>query len=284
MQFMTLFASLVFCDSGLLPTGKSTLDVLFGEVPLKLYIYKPTHFSDGPMIMVLHGVLRNAEEYRDHSVAMGDRFGALIVSPLFDEPSFPKPMYQFGGIVRDGKVTPREEWTGEYINRIVKEIRQREVLPKLPVYLIGHSGGGQFLIRTAAFVQTDAVQIVAANPGTHLMPTRNADYPYGWGGLPEELQTDDHLRAYLAQPLTIYLGTNDTERDEHLDITPPAEAQGRFRLERGQHAFAVAKTLAENRQWKFGWKLVLAPEVEHDHEKMFNHPLCAQALGLPEVK
>ena len=277
--------SLLLADPGPmpLPVGKSEIEVRFGEVPLKLFTYKPRDFSNGPLIMVFHGVLRNAEEYRDDSVEMGDRLGALIVAPLFSEPSFPKPMYQFGGILRDGKATPREEWTGEYVNRIAREIRRREK-HELPLYLIGHSGGAQFLIRTAAFVQTDAKRIVIANPGTHLFPTNTSPFPFGLGGLPDELQSEEQLKNYLAQPLTFYLGTKDTERDEHFDVTPPAEAQGRTRFERGQNAYAAGKKLAKEHGWHFRWRLVVAEGIEHDHTKMFNHDRCAEAFELPLAK
>lgn len=274
-----LLASLLFCQTDPLPTGKSLVEVQFGEVPLKLFLYKPAAFRDGPMLMVFHGVLRNAEEYRDHAIPMGDRFGALIVAPLFDEKTFPLAKYQFGGIVVDGQATLPAERTGQYVNRIAKELRRREGRADMPYSLIGHSGGGQFLVRLAAFVPTEATRIVAANPGTHTFPTLTANFPYGFGGLPAELQTDAVLKAYLAQPLTIYLGTKDIERDEYLDILPSADAQGRVRFERGQNAFAAAQKLAKDRGWTFGWKLVVAEDVEHDHEKMFNHEACAKALG-----
>lgn len=279
-----LMASMLLYAADPAPIGKSTLEVQFGEVPLTLFTYKPRNYTNGPLLMVFHGVLRNAEEYRDDAVEMGDRFSALIVAPRFDEPNFPKPKYQFGGILEDGKVTPRDEWTGEYVNRITREIREREGRPDMPLYLIGHSGGGQFLIRLAAFVKTDARRIVAANPGTHLFPTTRLPFPFGFGELPGELQTEQQLKSYLAQPLTIFLGTEDTERDEHLDKTPPAEAQGAYRFERGRNAFAAAKRLAEEHNWPFGWKLVIAPHIEHDHTKMFNHSQCAVALELPEPK
>ena len=71
-----------------IPIGKSMVEARFGEVSLKLFTYKPPNYSTGPMLMVFHGVLRNADEYRDDSVEMGDRFRALIVAPLFDETVF----------------------------------------------------------------------------------------------------------------------------------------------------------------------------------------------------
>lgn len=283
MQSM-IFASLLVFAADPLPAGKSMVEVRFGDVPLKLFVYKPQDFRDGPMLMVFHGVLRNAEEYRDHSIAMGDRFGALIVAPLFDEPTFPMARYQLGGIVVEGKATAPEARTGEFVNRIAKEIRRREGRTGMPYSLIGHSGGGQFLVRLAAFVPTEAQRIVAANPGTHTFPTVSADFPYGFGGLPSELQSDEVLRAYLAQPLTIFLGEKDIERDEYLDTKPAADAQGQVRFERGQNAYAAAKKLAAEKKWPFGWKLVIAAGIEHDHEQMFNHAACAEALGWKPAK
>jgi hypothetical protein len=38
------------------------------------------------------------------------------------------------------------------------------------------------------------------------------------------------------------------------------------------------------KKWPFGWTLVIADGVEHDHEKMFNHAACAEALGWKPVK
>ena len=127
-----LMIILLLLSADPLPVGKSTIEVRFGEVPLKLFVYKPADFHDGPMLMVFHGVLRNAEEYRDHSIPMGDRFGALIVAPLFDEKTFPKPKYQLGGIIVDGMAAAPEDWTGEYVNRIAKEIRRREGRADMP--------------------------------------------------------------------------------------------------------------------------------------------------------
>lgn len=68
------------------------------------------------MMMVFHGVLGNADEYRDHCRGMGDRFGALIIAPKFDAERFPSRRYQFGGILNaEGKAAPREEWTYAFI-------------------------------------------------------------------------------------------------------------------------------------------------------------------------
>jgi hypothetical protein len=266
------------------PPGKATLEVPFDQVTLKLYTYKPETYRNGPMLMVFHGVLRNAEEYRDHSMAMGDRFGALIVAPEFDEETFPRRKYQMGGIVEDGEAVPAKQRTGEYVNRIAKEIRRREGRPDLPYALIGHSGGGQFLGRVAPFVQTEAQRIVISNPSSYTLPTEKADFPYGFGGLPDELRTDEVFKAYVSQPVTIYVGSKDVIRDEYFDDSAKADEQGRSRFERGKNSYEFARRLAQEKGWPFRWKLVVAEGIEHDHEKMFNHNDCATALGWKPVK
>lgn len=283
MQALIL-SCLLLATPDAVPVGASKIQVQFDDVKLELYTYKPDGFRNGPMLMVFHGILRNADQYRDHSIPMGDRFGALIVAPLFDEKAFPKPKYQLGGILRDGQAVPAEERTGEFVNRIAREIRRREGREKLPYALIGHSGGGQFLGRLAPFVQTEADRIVISNPSSYTLPTTKSAFPYGFGGLPESLQTDETFKAYLAQPVTIYVGSKDIVRDEYFDDSERADTQGLSRFERGMNTFQFAQRLAKEKGWPFRWKLVVAEDVDHDHEKMFNHDRCAEALGWMPVE
>jgi len=260
------------------PAGKSRLEVPAGQALLEVYTYKPRAFNDGPLILVFHGVKRNAEEYRDHAVALADRLGALVAAPRFDEARFPTARYQQGGLLADGALLPREQWTFSRVPEIVAHLRDREGRAEMPYFLLGHSGGGQFVARLAGCLELEARAIVAANPGTYLLPTREQEYPFGFGGLGEPFADDAALKRYLAQPLTIYLGTADTARDEHLDITAAADRQGRNRLERGRRAFAAARKLAQDNGWVFRWRLVEAAGVPHDHELMFNHECCRIAL------
>jgi hypothetical protein len=209
---------------------------------------------------------------------MGDRFHALVVAPKFAERDFPLERYQFGGVSINGAVRPKETWSGSFVAPITAAIRKRESRPEMPCYCIGHSGGGQFLARTAGFSTAGAKQIVVANAGTHLFPTKDLPYPFGFGGLPDELCSDAALKHYLAQPVTIYIGNKDTERDEHFDVTPPAEKQGRTRCERGRNAYAAAQALAKAKGWPCRWRLIEADGVGHDHEKMFDNERCKSAL------
>lgn len=274
--------AVVLIAPGGLPAGPGRIEVALGDRAIEVYTYKPDAYDGGPMLMVFHGVLRNADEYRDHARGMGDRFRALVVAPKFDAERFPSSKYNQGGLLRrDRSVAPRADWTWSLIPKLADEIRRREGRPDLPYYLIGHSAGGQFVGRMAAFVETGARGMVAANPSSWVFPSRAMDYPYGFGGLPEEFSDEAHLRRYLGQPLTLYLGTADTERDKDLDKSPEADRQGESRLRRGHNAFDAARRLAGRNGWDFGWRLVEAPGVAHDHQAMFDSPACEAALFGP---
>jgi poly(3-hydroxybutyrate) depolymerase len=261
-----------------IPSGSARFDAEVSGKTLAVFTYKPAAYRDGPLLLVFHGTLRDADAYRDDARGMADRFGAVVAAPQFDATQFGPGRYQQGGLFRDDKVAPERDWTWSLVAPVLAEVRRREGRPDMPVYFIGHSAGAQFAERLSAFVPTDARRVVIANPSSHLFPTRDRAYPYGFGGLPDALAGDDRVRRFLARPLTIYLGTADTERDEYLDKSGDADRQGVSRLERGRNAFREARELAGKNNWEFGWRLVEAPGVGHDHTAMFNDPACELAL------
>jgi hypothetical protein len=268
------------------PVGKAELAVDAGPVRLQVFTYRPANWSGQRLLFVMHGVLRNAAEYRDHAIGMADRFDALVVAPRFDSERFPSRLYQRGGILReDGSAAPPAEWTYARIPELAAAVRTRTGKPEAQLFVIGHSAGGQFVVRMSAFQDTGAMRLVAANPGSVLLPTTDVPFGYGFGGLPPELANDARLQRYLAAPLTLYLGTADDHVDEWFDQSKDAMAQGTGRHQRGLCLYWTARTLAAVRGWPFGWRLVEAPGVEHDHEKMFAHAMCEVALfGEPAGK
>jgi poly(3-hydroxybutyrate) depolymerase len=253
-----------------IPSGKARLEVDAGET-LELFTYKPANYAGGPLLLVFHGVGRNADEYRDFAVTLGDRFGFLVVAPKFDKDRFPLERYQRGGILKDGRLQPREAWTYAMVPRIVEAVRRLEARPSLPFWIIGHSAGGQFVVRMVALAGTlGASGVVAANPGSHLFPTLGQPFGYGFGALPPELADDAALRRYVEAPLVLLLGTADTDPNHRsLDREPEAMKQGESRYARGLACFTAAEALARQRGWAFGWRKVEVPGVEHDAAKMF---------------
>jgi dienelactone hydrolase len=253
-----------------LPKGPGKIECPNGAEPITAFTYKPPTYRNGPLLLVFHGVQRNAEDYRNFAITLAERFGAIVVAPMFDNQRFPSMRYQRGGILtKEGAAAPSEQWTYAIVPKIVAHVRALENQPELPYYLIGHSAGGQFLVRLAAFLPGEARRIVAANPGSELFPTHDQQFGYGFGGLPDELNNDDVLRRYLAAPLTLYLGTDDLYPRPSFDESPPAMKQGPHRLARGRGCFEFAQKLARERGWAFNWRKVETPGIGHDAAFMF---------------
>jgi len=251
-----------------LPVGSARFTVSTTD-PITAFTYKPACYVDGPLLVVFHGVDRNAKEYRNHAIGMAEKFKAIVVAPQFDSRRFNSERYQRGGVMRNGKPQQQGQWTYAIVHSLVAQVRAREGRPEMPYYLIGHSAGGQFLARMAAFSPGEASRIVVANPSSCLFPTRDLPYGYGFGALPSQLSNDDALRAYLATPLTLYLGTSDTVAFGNFDDSPTAMKQGLSRVERGRACFAMARNLAAQRKWAFNWRKVETRGVGHSASQMF---------------
>jgi poly(3-hydroxybutyrate) depolymerase len=132
--------------------------------------YKPPTYDRGPLIVVVDGSDRNAEPYRN-AISVAERFNAIIVGPLFDPARFPDERYKRGGgVMKEGRLQPRERWALNIILRLVAAVRERESAPAMPYYLLGHSGGGQMVAKMAMFMPGEAKRLVAANPGSNVFP------------------------------------------------------------------------------------------------------------------
>ncbi|MCX6951857.1 MAG: hypothetical protein NTV51_06785 [Verrucomicrobia bacterium] len=266
-----------------IPAGRGRIEVPFAGAPLTLHTYKPDNYTDGPLLVVFHGIVRNADQYRDFAIPLAERFGVILVAPELDEGRFPDEWYQRGGVLGDdGKARPQAEWQFNVVPAIVAAVRAREVRPALPYYLIGHSAGAQFLVRLAAFLPGDARRIVAGNAGSLLFPNRDHAFGYGLGGLPAELSDDAMLQRYFAAPLTLYLGMADTTPKKRFDASEAGMKQGPHRLARNRACFALAEKMAKERGWPFNWRKVETPGIEHDAARMFAAKEVEDALFGPK--
>src|SRR5262245_24130134 len=256
-------------------TGRQVIDI--NGAPMVVFTYRPAGCSDPALLLVFHGIARNARAYRDDARALADRLCLLVVAPLFDRQVFPGWRYQRGGIVKGAAVQDARDFSGRVVLDLIAWVRQQEGRP-IAYSLFGHSAGGQFVDRLTAFVPTEARRIVVANAGSYVFPSLEIDAPFGLGKVYSGTEGEAALRRYLEQPLTIYLGQGDTRDDERNDY-PEVLAQGASRYQRGVNAFNAAKALAQARGWTFNWRLVELPGVGHNARKMFSAPQAAEALS-----
>ena len=121
-------------------TGRQVIDI--NGAPMVVFTYRLAGCSDPALLLVFHGIARNARTYRDDARVLADRLCLLVVAPVFDKRAFPNWRYQRGGIVKDAVVQNARDWTGTLVLDLIAWARGQEGRP-LPYSLLGHSAGGQ---------------------------------------------------------------------------------------------------------------------------------------------
>lgn len=279
-------------------SGSRTTSATVDGTRFTIYTYKPSCSTLQGIAFIHHGTGRDADGYRDSAITLAKAECVVIVAPLFDEDRFPSDEYQRGGIVDDsGDLNPESEWTTRYMPGLIAWARNQYGDANASYALFGHSAGGQFLSRVAGYEATDnglpagLERIVIANPSTHVRASGvdeddgapldlNVSYdaiPYGFEDFKSPLA---NLKKYLALPVTIYLGSEDTVRDSQLATGSYADAQGRNRRARGEFVFNEAKANAQKLGVPFNWKLIYASGCGHSAGCMLRNSNADNAFGL----
>lgn len=244
------------------PTGANQND-------LNVFYYRPEGWTvDKPIVIVQHGVQRNAEEYRDGWIQYADKYNLLVVCPEFSKEKYPGVRYYNIGNITDsgnqnGTIQPKDEWVFSVVDRVFSEVRDRTGSTRSTFTLFGHSAGAQMVHRYVLFAEeSHAGRIISANAGWYTMPDDTVEFPYG---LEDIAITEAGLAKAFAKPVIILLGENDTNfKSKVLRHTPEAEAQGINRFERGKNFFETAQAKAAELNVPFNWKLITVPGVGHD--------------------
>lgn len=254
-----------------------------GEETIRVLIHRPRSCSGrpGPLLFVFPGYERNADDYLKRSRRVARATCATVLVPDLDQERFPRARYQRAGVGALNASQHDITCMGVFIERLVAWARKREQRPAAPFLLFGHSAGAQMLSRVAAYCPPNgADRIVIANPSSHAAPSPSDPSPFGFASILDVAERESRLRSYLAKPITIYLGTEDTGTDR-LDQGREARRQGRNRFDRGQRVFELGRTIAEQRGWEFNWHLVLAPDVGHSSREMLQAPQMLDAILPP---
>jgi len=245
---------------------------------ITLNTYRPAHATaQSPIVLVQHGVMRNGDDYRDFWMPAADKHGLVIIAPTFSDAQWPEVMNYNNGSVLDttdraaladtAPTTAPETWSYTVVTRLVDHLKACGVLAHQPLYLFGHSAGGQFVHRLLS-VLTPGVftQVAAGNPGWYTLPLLDLPFPEGLSGTPAD---DNSLARLFASPLTILAGDQDTEtHDPHLPSEPAALRQGPHRYARALNYFATAQAEAARRGLPLNWQLHTIPGIGHDGEAM----------------
>jgi poly(3-hydroxybutyrate) depolymerase len=236
----------------------------------KVYLTRPAGLTaDRPIVFVMHGVRRNADEYRDQWHELAKEHNFLLVVPEFSDRIFPgSEAYSLGNVFdASGKPRPRAAWAYSAIEPIFDEVRRRYRMTARGYGLYGHAAGAQFVQRFLFHVPNARVTgVVVANAGWYTMPVFNTDWPYGLRG---SVVSSADLAAALQLPVRVLLGEQDIDPGhKSLNRSPEALLQGPHRFARGQAFFESAADAATRLGVPFGWQLITVPDADHDNRLM----------------
>jgi Poly(3-hydroxybutyrate) depolymerase len=265
----------------LFTTGTGEVGYICGEPfegdSLTIFYHIPEgDIATMPVQIVMHGMNRNGDGYRDAWIEKADEYGFAVIVPTFTEDKFPELVYQQGNVKNeDGSLNPKEKFIYVMVDRVFDYFIDHSESKAKTYNIYGHSAGGQFVHRFLLFNDTPKVNVaVAANPGWYTFPTDTIDYPYGIGDAESTYGLD--IPAFYAKEMTILLGDADTLRTSNLRQTPEADAQGMYRLARGENFYAFCKADAERRGVAFNWKKAYVQGSNHSNKKMA--PLAADII------
>lgn len=263
--FTLLLAAIIPCGPALaeqVRTGSFVFSAWSGP-PLRVFFVEPgpEAMDEAPVVIVLHGVNRNADDYARNWRALARRYGLRIYVPEFSDQAFPGAAhYNLGGI---GTGSPHAYAAIEPLFTAIAG-RGGEAGG---YYLFGHSAGAQFVHRALLFEDLTRLNTAyAANAGWYTLPDATIAWPYGLGGVPVD---DDAVRHWTGQPLVVLLGERDNDpQHRHLRRTPEADAQGPHRYARGTFFVETARDRAAALGTPFGWTVNSVPGVAHDNAGM----------------
>ena len=232
--------------------------------PMAVYLHRPASWQPGgKVVVVMHGMGRNADDYRDAWIPHAEAHGFLLICPEYSNAKFPNVRFYNYGNAR----APEPEWTFHALDRAVDAALAAMGAPRTAFALYGHSAGAQFVHRYLLITGAQhARRIIIANSGWYSWPRFDIAFPHGLG---ECAANEAGLRAALGRPVTILLGDQDNDPN-HFQLRRDAltDTQGLNRFERGQGFFAAAQAAAGRYGIPCAWEQRTVPGVAHSNVGM----------------
>lgn len=227
---------------------------------LSAFVIEPVQRSHIPPLVALHGISRNPRTLVKLFRREAARTGRVIVVPHFPAsrwPVFQRPC--------------RSARPDQALLALLAQLAQTDPAFAGRLALFGHSGGAQLAHRWAMLYPQKVARLNLAAAGWYCLPDDSMPYPYGLGhgDAPDaghwSRRHADALNAYLALPVRVFVGTEDTARDDSLRKSDDLDdMQGRTRLARAEtyvgrfHAAAVRHGIRPDID------LIRLPGVTHD--------------------
>ncbi len=253
--------------------------VTLGGESIEVGIYRPRGCKGDRLLFVFHGYERDAGSYLRSARRIARELCMTVVAPRLDQERFPSWRYQRAGVGRGADGIDLTQSIGPLIAELVDWARKNVTKPDADYVLFGHSAGAQMLSRVAAYHPLPGpLRIVIANPSSHVAPSLKERVPYGFRAAGAPPLESELLKRYLAQPITLYLGSDDVGEFRLLK-NRAAQRQGTNRLERGRAIYQQAVRISAQNGWTLNWRLVEAPGIGHSGRGMLRAPEAAAAIS-----
>ena len=211
---------------GPVPSGSVQLASAAGDPPLDYYLYVPPEGGrDARILAAVHGIGARAAEQALLLAPLAERHRVVLVAPCFTKP--PYRAYQ--------RLGTRAVRADRALERAVEDAARLTGANASELFLIGHSGGGQFVHRYAMAHPRRVAAAVVAAAGWYTYPDPTAPFPTGIAPAPRLSGLGFDADALLRVPMLVAAGEWDVERDAALRQRPEIDRlQGPHRLERAR--------------------------------------------------
>lgn len=213
-----------------IPIGRTVFRSIAGTPAREYFLYIPHNVdADSPVVVLVHGIARNAAEHILRFQEQAELAGAILVAPLFVKETFGQ--YQQ---VIDQRTGTRAD---EALFDILGAVAAATGASVKRFYLFGFSGGAQFAHRFMMLYPERTAAIAIAAAGWYTFPDPELPYPYGTATSPI-LSRPFEPALFGSVPRHVIVGEQDLSRDESFRTTRKLDCmQGATRLARARSWF-----------------------------------------------
>lgn len=235
---------------------------LAGAPDREWFQYRASTAGPGaPLLVIVHGIARNAVEYVFRLREAAEAAGAIVVSPHFSRADYGR--YQ--QVVAPGGVR-----ADVALDAILAEVSRTTGCRADRFHLTGVSGGAQFAHRYALLHPDRVASLSLMAAGWYTLPDPSHAWPLGTGGAPGAVDPG----RLAATRITVFVGDRDRARDPSLRVDPEIDSlQGRHRLARARRW-----TRAMRAAGCTSLSLVTLPGVSHALQPAFDGQDLARRL------
>lgn len=279
-------------------SGEFLIEGGLGKInkPIKVFYHRPKNYqSDSNILIVIPGAGRNGDSYRDAWIEESEKYGVLILSPMYSKKEYNFEDYHLCGLISDSNLkncvefiensniallnednftfkenTNQKEWIFNDFDRIFNLVVDSLNSKQTKYDIFGHSAGGQILHRLAIFhTNSNVDRILASNSGFYTLTDFEILLPFG---IKNTLINEKDLQASFQNKLVLFIGEldNENEKGGTLLRSKTADTQGLHRLQRAKYFYNYSKEKALKMGVDFNWELKIVPNIGHNYIEMGN--------------